>query len=161
LSSRSLLLALSVAAMAWSCGEEAVVPTEVALSPAAQALVDTLYLDEYRAAERYDQVLRTFGAVAPFQELLPLQAQRLTALREVYAQYPDRAMPDPLAGLHYQERYADLGGACEVSAEFERRTAERYARALRLRLPPVVAATLSRNHQATVAIDLPRTSACR
>lgn len=158
---RLCLLSATIIGVAFGCGESNAPAPVVRFSPEARALVDSIYLQEFRAMERYDQVLRTFGGVAPFRDLLPHKVDRLQTLRDVYAIYPGITVPDPYAALHLQERFADIEGACRVSASFEQRIADRYERALTFNLPAPIVVRLRANHAASHAVDLPRTLACQ
>jgi hypothetical protein len=156
-----ILAVFAAVFLVYACGQPSEPSVEVRLlSPAARSSIDTLYLDEFRAAERYAQVLREFGAVLPFVDLLPVQGQRLSALGTVYRAYAGFEPPDPYAALHFQEVYRDLAGACEVSAEFEQRTADRYGRVVAMPLPAAVAGILRANLEASLNVDVPRTAAC-
>ena len=151
----------AAAYLANACAQPTAPDVEVPLSFAARTSIDSLYLEEFRAGERYAQVLRVFGAVLPFVDLLPAQEQRLSALGSIYRGYAGFEPPDPYAGLHYQEIYRDVAGACEVSAEFEQRTANRYVRVLAMPLPAAVAGVLRANLAASLKLDVPRTADCR
>ncbi len=133
----------------------------VRFSPEARAIVDSIYLAEFRAMERYDQLLRTFGGVAPFRDLLPHKVSRLQTLREVYAIYPSVQVPDPYTQPHLQERYLNTEGACEVAMKFEQRIAGQYGRVLDFALPAPIVVKLRANRDASLTVDVPRTQACR
>jgi hypothetical protein len=157
-SSRCIRLVI-VATLA-GCGSGATAPVAELTAPAL-AQLDSLYLDEFRARERYDKVLTVFGAVAPFVDLARQQPERLMRLGAIYARYPQASLPDPNVGLHYIEHFQDVAGACDIAGKFARRTTERYTYTLRMGVPTDVGAALSANLNDTRTADLPRTLACR
>lgn len=132
----------------------------VGVSAEARVLIDSLIVDEARAADRYARVVSRFGVVAPFAELGQASQRRLEALHGVVVRGGWSA-PDPFAGLIGVEVYADIAGACDVAARFSRRTIERYERLLTRALPPEVRAVVRDNRDAVSGTDLERTTACR
>lgn len=110
---------------------------------------------------RYEQLLQTFGSVAPFRDLLPHKVSRLQTLRAVYAIYPSVRVPDPYAQPHLQERYLTAAGACEVAMKFEQRIARQYERVLDFALPAPIVVKLRANRDASLAVDVPRTQTCQ
>lgn len=124
------------------------------------ALLDSLVVDEYRAAARYQQVMQAFGTVSPFKEMEPVQGSRVNALMQIYRQYPAFPPPNPFEGPQYMERYASVAGACEVAAEAETATADRYARALALNPPQSVQKILRYNRASTLAFEVAATIRC-
>jgi hypothetical protein len=145
-----------------ACGgsSEALTPAEL-LPQGMTALLDSLVVDEYRAGARYQQVMQAFGSVSPFREMEPVQAARVEALMQIYRKYPAFPPPDPFEGPQYMERYASLAGACEVAAEAETATADRYARALALNPPQAVQKILRYNRASTLAFEVAAASRCR
>lgn len=159
---RRLLIAVAASCgLALACRDGSSTQPVVQFSPAARALVDSIYLQEFRALERYDQLLRTFGDVAPFTDLLPHKVARLRTLRDAYAIYPSAQVPDPYQAPHFQERFADVPGACDVAARFERQIRDQYQRVLGFPLPAPLVVRLRENLAASMAVDVPRTQACR
>lgn len=130
------------------------------VSAEARVLIDSLFVDEARAADRYARIVSRFGEVAPFSELGVAPQRRLEALQGVVVRGGWSA-PDPFAGLIGVEVYADVAGACDVAARFSRRTIERYGRLLAQPLPADTRAVVRSNRDAALATDLERTTTCR
>lgn len=131
------------------------------LPQSVSAILDSLVVDEYRAAARYQQVMQAFGTVSPFREMHPVQGARVAALMQIYRQYPAITPPNPFEGPQYMERYASLAGACEVAVEAETATAGRYARAVALNPPAAVQQILRYNRASTLAFEVAAATRCR
>jgi hypothetical protein len=151
--------ALALSAVACAGSGDGLTPA-LPLPQGVSAILDSLVVDEYRAAARYQQVMQAFGTVSPFREMLPVQGARVEALMQVYRQYPAFPPPNPFDGPQYMERYASVAGACEVALEAETATAERYARALALNPPAAVQKILRYNRASTLAFEVAATRRC-
>lgn len=126
----------------------------------AHALVDSLVVDEARAADRYQRIVSRFGGVAPFVDLAVAPRPRLDALLDVVARRGWVA-PDPFAGSIGLEVYADVAGACDVAARFTRLMINRYDRLLARPLVADIREVTRSNRDAAIGADLARTTTCR
>jgi hypothetical protein len=163
-------VALLVTGAACSADGGMFAPSE-RLTPAVQATMDSLMLDEWAAEARYVQVLQAFGNVSPFTTLRTTNSRRTTALQRVYLQYgvfppvnPYRpaalgalsaASEDGGAAYHSRER------ACELSVAIERETVSRYDRLLALDPPSTVVRMAEKNRALSVETDIPAAERCR
>lgn len=155
----ALIGAFAFASAACVGSGDALTPAEP-LPQGVSAILDSLVVDEYRAAARYQQVMQAFGTVSPFKEMEPVQATRVEALMAIYRQYPAFPPPNPFAGPQYMERYVSVEGACEVALEAETATAERYSRALTLNPPASVQKILRYNRASTLAFEIAASMRC-
>jgi hypothetical protein len=151
------VLVVMLSALACQAGDQlTAAPAE---APVVRALVDSLVIDEARAADRYQRIVSRFGAVAPFRDLSEEPRPRLDALLGVV----DRrgwVAPDPFAGPIGVEVYANVAGACDVSARFSRLMIARYDRLLTVAEAADLRAVTRRNRDAASGADLARTTAC-
>jgi hypothetical protein len=90
-------------------------PTSLSLHE-QQALADALD-DEYKSHETYQQVIRDFGPVRPFINIVQVEARHISALSGLFAKY---AVPPPVnrwAGK--APRYASIREACVAGMQGE------------------------------------------
>ena len=156
----ALIGAFAFSAVACAGSGDALTPAD-RLPQAVSAILDSLVVDEYRAAARYQQVMQAFGTVSPFKEMEPVQANRVETLMQIYRQYPAFPPPNAFEGPQYMERYASVAGACEVAAAAELATADRYARAVALNPPTDVQRILRYNRASTLAFEVAAATRCR
>jgi hypothetical protein len=99
------------------------------LSPQEQqALADALD-DEYKSHETYQQVIRDFGEVRPFINIVQAEARHISALLGLFAKY---ALPPPVnrwAGK--APRFAGVHEACVAGVQGEIDNVAIYDRLLR------------------------------
>lgn len=156
----ALIGVFALSAVACAGSGDGLTPAE-RLPQGLSAILDSLVVDEYRAAARYQQVMQAFGTVSPFKEMEPVQASRVEALMQIYREYPAFPPPNPFEGPQYMERYASVAGACEVAVQAETATAERYARAAALNPPASVRRILRYNRASTLAFEVAAATRCR
>lgn len=154
-----VVVAISVGLVLGACRAAGEPPSGVANDAVAHALIDSLVVDEARAADRYQRIVNRFGGVAPFAELAVAPLPRLDALLDVVSRRGWVA-PDPFAGSIGLEVYADVAGACDVAARFTRLMVSRYDRLLTRTLAPDIRAVTRANRDAAIGADLARTTAC-
>ncbi|MBK8249985.1 MAG: hypothetical protein IPK85_21725 [Gemmatimonadetes bacterium] len=150
---------LLVGLAAGACHAPGEAPPTAANDAVAHALIDSLVVDEARAADRYQRIVNRFGGVAPFVELAVAPRPRLDALLDVVARRGWVA-PDPFAGQIGLEVYADVAGACDVAARFTQLMVNRYDRLLARTLDTDIRAVTRSNRAAAIGADLARTTAC-
>lgn len=151
---------LALAATACGAGNSLFVPAE-RLSPALAATVDSLVLDEWRAAALYQEATAQFAGVAPFPALERAQGGRVSYLMRIYEQYPAFPPANPWNDVEARRAGWSPAEACALAAAYEQATADRYARALALDPPPIVEKVLKVNRAATLSADLAAAKRCR
>lgn len=127
------------------------------LAPAVRSMVDSLMVEEQSARQDYAQVLAELGRVSPFTTLVAAQDDRVAQLLAVYRRYP--AFP-PAAREPAGRVPGSLAEACRRAAAAEQDVADRYGRALALRLPPDVERVLRRNRALTISGELSALRRC-
>lgn len=164
--------AVTILAIAGACATDGgmFAPSE-RLTPAVQATLDSLMLDEFAAEARYGRVLQAFGNVSPFTTLRSTNARRTTALQRVYVQYgvfpplnPYR--PTALGAVSVASDgegavYDSRERACELSLALERETVIRYDRLLALDPPSTVVRMAQKNRALSAETDIPAVERCR
>jgi hypothetical protein len=85
--------------------------------------------DEFRAWATYEQVIRDFGAVRPFVNILDAEARHIGALEGLFERYGLPLPDNPWRGR--VPRYASLREACEAGVAAEIANAALYDRLLR------------------------------
>ena len=101
--------------------------------------------DEYRAWATYDQVIRDFGAIAPFVNIREAEARHIGALLRLYERYGLAAPANPWPGK--VARYASVREACDAGIAGEIANAAMYERLIDAARRPDLVAVL-RNLQA-------------
>jgi hypothetical protein len=84
--------------------------------------------DEYRAWTTYEQVIRDFGAVRPFINIVEAEERHIGALNLLFARYAVPFPPNPWLGR--VPRYASVREACEAGVRAEIDNASLYERLL-------------------------------
>lgn len=92
-----------------------------------QGLLEALD-DEYKSWSTYDQVIRDFGAVRPFINIVEAEQRHIDALLEVGAHYGVPLPPNRWPGK--VTRYASLYDACSHAVTGEIENAALYDRVL-------------------------------
>ena len=158
----ALVIAALLALAATACGpsNSLFVPAE-RLSPALAATVDSLVLDEWQAAALYREAAGRFSGASPFPALERAQEDRVGYLRRIYEQYPAFPPVNPWSFTAAREVTPSQAEVCAIAAAHEQATADRYARALSLKPPPVVEQVLKVNRAATLSADLASARRCR
>jgi len=92
-----------------------------------QALADALD-DEYKAHTTYDQVIRDFGPVRPFINIVEAEARHIAALRSLFEQY---RIPAPEnRWLDKTPRFSNVHEACVAGVQGEIDNVSLYDRLL-------------------------------
>jgi hypothetical protein len=91
--------------------------SQTSLSPLEQqALADALD-DEYKSHETYQQVIRDFGPVRPFINIVEAEARHIAALSGLFAKY---AVPSPVNRWAAKApRFASVHEACVAGVQGE------------------------------------------
>lgn len=98
--------------------------------------------DEYKAWASYDQVLRDFGPVRPFSNIIESEARHITALARLFERYGVPMPPNPWPGKVAQ--YACLKEACEAGVSGEIENERLYRRLLASARRPDIRAVFER-----------------
>lgn len=93
-----------------------------------QGLLDALD-DEYKAWATYDQVIRDFGEVRPFSNIVEAEQRHIDALLGLCTRY--RVQPPPNRWPGKVVRYASLQDACTQAVKGEIENAALYDNVLR------------------------------
>jgi hypothetical protein len=92
-----------------------------------QALKDTLD-DEYKSHETYAQVIRDFGEVRPFINIVEAEARHVSALLSLFEKYKAGAPPSRWIGK--APRFSSVNEACLAGIQGEIENVALYDRAL-------------------------------
>lgn len=93
----------------------------------AQALLAALD-DEYKSHATYDQVIRDFGQVRPFINIVEAEARHIAALLTLFERYSLPVPPNPWPGK--TPRYPSVDAACVAAVQAEIDNAALYDRVL-------------------------------
>jgi hypothetical protein len=93
-----------------------------------QALKDTLD-DEYKSRETYAQVIRDFGEVRPFINIVDAEARHVNALLNLFKKYGVAPLTNRWAGK--TPRFSSVHEACVASVQGEIENVAIYDRALK------------------------------
>lgn len=93
-----------------------------------QALEDALD-DEYKSHATYDQVIRDFGSVRPFINIVEAEARHISALLSLFDKYGIAAPANRWAGK--APRFSSVHDACVASVQGEIENVTLYDRLLK------------------------------
>ena len=102
-----------------------------------QALKDTLD-DEYKSRETYTQVIRDFGEVRPFINIVEAEARHASALLNLFEKYNVSPPTNRWAGK--APRFSNVHEACVAGVQGEIENVAIYDRALKSTRCPVILA---------------------
>jgi rubrerythrin len=114
--------------------------------------------DEYKAWATYDQILRDFGPVRPFSNIIESEARHIKALARLFARYGMPLPPNPWPGK--VERYADVREACEAAARGDIENERLYRRLLKAARRADVRTIFERLREASQLRHLPAFQRC-
>jgi rubrerythrin len=98
------------------------------LEPQEVAALHEALDDEYKAWATYDQVLKDFGRIRPFCNIIESEARHIAALTRLFARYDVPLPPNPYPGK--VPRYDSLKEACEAGVRGELENEQLYHRLL-------------------------------
>jgi hypothetical protein len=122
-----------------------------------QALNDTLD-DEYKARETYTQVIRDFGEVRPFINIVEAEARHASALLNLFEKYGISPPPNRWAGK--APRFSSVHEACVASVHGEIENVALYDRALKSTRRPDILAVYQALRSASQDRHLPAFQRC-
>lgn len=102
-----------------------------AAGPLSGAEVQALHLaldDEYRAWTTYGQVISDLGAIRPFTNIQPAEAQHISALVTLFKRYGLAVPPNPYPGL--VPNFSNKRSACSTGVQAELANVALYDRLL-------------------------------
>jgi hypothetical protein len=114
--------------------------------------------DEYHAWATYDQVIRDFGEVRPFINILDAEARHISALKEVFKRYrlavPENSWIGQIPG------YGSLYEACAAGVKAEIENDRLYARLLAATQRPDILSVFQNLQEASRERHLPAFQRC-
>lgn len=94
--------------------------------------------DEYKAHETYSQVIRDFGEVRPFINIVEAEARHVSALLDLFEKYG--VLPPPNRWVGRTPRFSSVHEACVASVQGEIENVTLYDRVLKgTRRPDILA----------------------
>lgn len=123
----------------------------------AQALLAALD-DEYKAHTTYDQVIRDFGPVRPFVNIVEAEARHIAALLTLFERYGLPVPPNPWPGK--TPRYPSVDAACVAAVQAEIDNAALYDRVLASTCRPDILAVYQALRSASQDRHLPAFQRC-
>jgi rubrerythrin len=114
--------------------------------------------DEYRAWTTYEQVIRDFGAVRPFINIVEAEERHIGALNVLFARYAVPLPPNPWPGK--VPRYASVREACEAGVRAEIENASLYERLLEVTQRKDIRAVFRNLQEASQQRHLPAFQRC-
>ncbi len=123
----------------------------------AQALLAALD-DEYKAHTTYDQVIRDFGPVRPFVNIVEAEARHIAALLTLFERYGLPVPPNPWPGK--TPRYPSVDAACVAAVQAEIDNAALYDRVLASTCRPAISAVYQALRSASQDRHLPAFQRC-
>jgi hypothetical protein len=121
------------------------------------ALTDALD-DEFKAHETYAQVIRDFGEVRPFINIVQAEAQHAAALLNLLENYGISPPPNRWTGK--TPRFSSVHEACVASIQGEVRNVAIYDRALKSTQRPDILAVYQALRTASLDRHLPAFQRC-
>jgi len=122
-----------------------------------QALKDTLD-DEYKSRETYAQVIREFGEVRPFINIVEAEARHVSALLNLFEKYNVSPPANRWAGK--APRFSNVHEACAAGVQGEIENVAIYDRALKSTRCPVILAVYQSLRSASQDRHLPAFQRC-
>lgn len=92
-------------------------PETIPLDEAERAALASGLDDEYKAHATYEQVIRDFGAVRPFSNIVEAEARHIEALLALFKKY--RLAPPPNRWAGKTPHFASVHDACRVGVQSE------------------------------------------
>jgi hypothetical protein len=123
----------------------------------AQALLAALD-DEYKSHATYDQVIRDFGQVRPFINIVEAEARHIAALLTLFERYSLPVPPNPWSGK--TPRYPGVAAACVAAVQAEIDNAALYDRLLASTRRPDILAVFQALRSASQDRHLPAFQRC-
>ncbi|MBE0621194.1 MAG: DUF2202 domain-containing protein [Burkholderiales bacterium] len=114
--------------------------------------------DEYKSHATYDQVIRDFGPVRPFVNIVEAEARHIAALVTLFDRYGLPVPPDPWPGK--APRYQSVDAACVAAVQAEIDNAALYDRLLASTRRPDILAVLQALRSASQDRHLPAFQRC-
>ncbi|MFN4128989.1 MAG: ferritin-like domain-containing protein [Paracoccaceae bacterium] len=128
------------------------------LEPAEVEALEATLDDEYKSYETYAQVLRDFGDVRPFSNIVKAESRHFTALLALFETYGLAPPPNRWAG--HAPRFNSLHAACFAAVQGEIDNVHLYDRALMTTRRPDILATWQALRSASLDRHLPAFRRC-
>jgi hypothetical protein len=93
------------------------------LSASAKSALDLAIADEYKAKATYESVMRQFGNVRPFSNIVLAEEQHISALKALYDRYGVSAPADTTSDI---PSFASKEDACKAGVSAEKENASLY-----------------------------------
>jgi hypothetical protein len=122
-----------------------------------QALQDALD-DEYRAHTTYDQVIRDFGPVRPFVNIVDAEARHVSALLSLFEKYGIEASANRWPGK--VPRFSSVHEACTAAVQGETENVALYDRVLKTTRRPDILSVYQALRSASLDRHLPAFQRC-
>ena len=122
-----------------------------------QTLADALD-DEYKSHETYSQVIRDFGEVRPFINIVEAEARHIAALLALFDRYD--TVPQSNRWAAQAPRFADVHGACVAGVQGEIDNVALYDRLLQATQRPDVLQVFHALRSASQERHLPAFQRC-
>jgi rubrerythrin len=131
----------------------------VRVDAAVKEALDTMIQDEYRLEQTYLRVLRDFGEMRPFSNIVRAEQRHSAAITALYTA---RGLPVPASRWSAEDvpAYRSVREACAAAIEGERANIALYDRYLERPLPDDVRATFEYNRRASAEHHLPALRRC-
>jgi rubrerythrin len=128
------------------------------LGPEEIAVLREALDDEHKAWAIYDQVLKDFGSVRPFSNIVQSEARHIAALAGLFERYGVPMPVNPWPGN--VPRFASLKDACEAGVAAEIENEQLYQRLLAAARRPDIRAVFERLREASQLRHLPAFRRC-
>lgn len=133
--------------------------SSVRVDPAVKEALDTMMQDEYRTEQVYLRVLRDFGEMRPFSNLVRAEQRHSAAIAALYRV---RGLPVPTSRWSAEDvpAYRSVREACTAAVKGELENIALYDRYLERPLPDDVRETFEYNRRASAEHHLPALRRC-
>lgn len=149
------------------CSDDATAPdsatsaTQV-VAPALKAALDSTLIDEWLAEAVYAAVIRDFGSVLPFANIIRAEQRHAASLLNIYATRGLTVPANPYATVPAGfGSFASVAVACAAGVDAEVANITLYDRALALTPPTDIRFVWEHNRRASLEQHLPAFTVCR
>ncbi len=149
------------------CSDDATAPfgatsaTQV-IAPTLKAALDTTLFDEWHAEAVYTAVVRDFGAVLPFANIITAEQRHSASLLNIYATRGLAVPANPYAAVPPGfGSFASITAACAAGAEAEVANLALYDRYLAMDPPTDIRFVWENNRRASLEQHYPAFTRCR
>lgn len=149
------------------CSDDATSPDGAAgttqlVAPALKSALDSTLIDEWHAEASYAAVLRDFGAVLPFANIIRAEQRHAASLLNIYVTRGLTVPANPYATVPAgYGSFASVAAACAAGVEAEIANIALYDRALALGPPTDIQFVWESNRRASLEQHLPAFTLCR